>query len=309
VNGSYWDALPLKMTGLRQLMACDLPVPTTVLLAAGDDIEALADILAATAGVSDAKWVVRFDAPPPLRFRLRGGVAHTVDVPSLIRAHWRGGPTSDYHVIVQRLVDRACDGIALRTAAGHVVIEVQNDHPGNFFRDGSSPRRWILTDGLPANVDALPSSALGQLLEALATLPVASCVEWVRTPEDLVYFVDLKPLPSDYLAAIDPSEGVRCFPVRCGEAVGSVDIDGSLESPSRIHVSRRTHVDLLARLGPWSRAVVFTGGGLLAHATAYAAQCELPVLLCDDGHLPTLSAGVAGRLEIGGSAHRFDESP
>jgi hypothetical protein len=152
----------------------------------------------------------------------------------------------------------------------------------------------------------LSPHALGQLLDSLAALPVASCVEWVVTPDDQLHFVDLKPLPKDYLADVDPSPAAVCQPLRCGEATGTVDTSASAgQKHPCIHVGRPTHVDLLPQLGPCSRAVVFTGGGLLSHAAVYAALCAIPVLICTPGHLPQLSPGAMGTLTIGAAGHHF----
>ncbi|HUP60776.1 MAG TPA: hypothetical protein VNA69_10195 [Thermoanaerobaculia bacterium] len=310
MSTGFWDGFPSKMAGLRQLVASGLSVPQTVEVAGPDSLKALSETLAAADDAAIAEWVVRVDAPPHKRFSISGGMAPAAGVPDLLRVHWARWQDSGYGLLVQRKLVRACDGIALRTATGHIVIEVQDDRPGNFFRDGSTPRRWILRDGACLGVEVLSQHALGQLLAALAALPVASCIEWVLTPDDRLHFVDLKPLPQDYLADADPFAGAVCQPLRCGEVTGTAYASAPAgQGQPCIHIGRSTHVDLLPELGPCSRAVVFTGGGLLSHAAVYAALCTIPVLICTPGHLPQLSPGAVGTLVIGSAGHHFEEAP
>src|SRR4051794_27995260 len=162
MSTGFWDSFPSKMAGLRQLIASGLTVPQTVEVAGPGSLEALSEILAAADDASIAEWVVRVDAPPHVRFSIPGGIAPTASVPTLLQTHWARWQDSGYKLLVQRKLVRACDGIALRTATGHIVVEVQDDRPGNFFRDGSTPRRWILRDGARHGVAVLSPHALGQ---------------------------------------------------------------------------------------------------------------------------------------------------
>jgi hypothetical protein len=99
------------------------------------------------------------------------------------------------------------DGLAIKTAEGLVVVEVQPDGvSGNFFRDGSVPWRWIFGVGgsLRSSPDAeLPRVVVSALFAALDRLPLACCVGWVLDAVDgRTYFVDVTRLDQRFLASL-----------------------------------------------------------------------------------------------------------
>jgi allantoinase len=303
-----------KLAGLALLTSRGLPVPESVGIPSdsgpGDLDRWIAQLAAGT-----GRWVVRIDAPPPWRFTVNGGVsAEPSRLAGLIRQLWRSRPSPACGLVVQRRVARELDGIAIRTTAGRVVIETQAVQPGNFFQDGSTPHRWVVAaepDGT-ADPPGLPATVLTAVRRALARLPVPCCVEWVLAPDGCVYFVDAKPVPAGFLAAgnVPDGEGWRgCVPVLCGTGQGrldsTVDLAGTTLAEPRIHVAERTAVDVLSSLGSWSAGVQFATGGLLSHAVVYAAQLNIPIVLCTvPEHTATAGKGWA-ELTVEPGAHRL----
>jgi phosphohistidine swiveling domain-containing protein len=301
-----------KVEGLRLLIASDLPVPRTYTLAstAENDVIGLARKLSDEGG----EWVVRVDAPPRERFSIRGGKVPLGEASAFLCAIWHQLPTARCSIIAQRLLIRRLDGIAFKTARGITIIEVQPaSSRGNFFRDGSTPWRWIIAEdgAIHSSPDGgeLPPMVQPALRAAFERLPGGYCVEWVLDGDDsCVYFVDAKHVASSFLDAIDgpiPSGG--CVPVWCGKAEG-VALNVSTESKDshgdfHLLVAERPSIDVLSLLNHWTRGIVFRSGGLLAHAVVYASQLGVPMVICSESILTHELQGNWAELVVGPSQH------
>ncbi|THV37616.1 hypothetical protein [Glycomyces buryatensis] len=292
------------------IRAHGLRLPDTFEVAGPDDSEQLRDWIGARRSTGPESWMVRVDAPPPVRFGINGATAAAADIPEVVRRIRRANADDRVRLLIQRRVEHRTDGIALRTARGRVVIESQGPSGGNFYRDGSTPSRWSIDAAEPEReVGCLSANGLVRLLAALNALPVATCLEWVLTPEDELYFVDAKALPREYLAAFDEHGSRSGYAVvLSGVARGTVVEPGGAGAGARagaIHLEEGTGVDVLGRIEPATRAVVFQRGGLLAHAAVYAGQLGIPVLLCPPGQLGGLLPGAEGELVLDGGRHEF----
>jgi PEP-utilising enzyme, mobile domain len=250
------------------------------------------------------------DAAPPIRFAFNGGRARTRDLVDLVRHLLDTRPGPDVGLLAQRQLSCRLDGIAVRTAAGLIVVESQLARAGNFFRDGSTPARWIIAaDGVVSGREALPAGVAPQLAEALHRIPVASCVEWVLTQEGTVQFVDAKPLPPAFLASFDPPRlDAGCIPVLCGTGTGALLPigDGRRGDGPVVHVADRSTIDILGAVGPHSRGLVAHRGGVLSHAVVYTAQLGIPVVVCAGGHGRRPEPGAAVELTVTPAGHLLE---
>jgi hypothetical protein len=299
-----------KRDGLAMLVAGGLPAPPTLAVSGVGELADLRAMLDALRPDPAARWLVRVDAAPPARFAFDGGRAHTGELVELVRHLLDTRPGPEVGLLVQPLLASRLDGIAVRTAAGMIVIESQFGRAGNFFRDGSTPTRWTVDpDGVVSGREPLPAGVAPQLTGALQRIPVASCVEWVLTADGTVQFVDAKRLPHAFLASADPARlAAGCIPVLCGSGTGALlpVADGGRADGPVVHVADRSSVDLLGAVGPHSRGLVVRQGGVLSHAVVYTAQLGIPVAVCADGSGPEPGAAVA--LTVTPAGHRLEGS-
>lgn len=300
-----WSHASSKFSNLQMLSDHSLSVPPTLEITESD-LDQVGDRVSALSTSRSDHWMVRFDGDPSVRFAVDGGSAPVDELPELIRHAWSSRPSRDLRILVQQKLARSIDGIAVRTTSDVVVIESQFDSPGNFYRDGSVPSRWMFdaSKAESAATDGLPRVVAVELSKALLLMPPTTCVEWVLTIDEAVYFVDAKPLPTGFLAGLTPDDlQNECTPLMIGSAAGLIkDPDTMGEGPT-IHLVRSTHVDMLKEIGSLSQGVVFGSGGLLSHAVVYCAQLAVPLVMCPNMHVESRSRQMKYELTVGRDSH------
>jgi phosphohistidine swiveling domain-containing protein len=297
-----------KAAGLQMVEAAGLRTPTTFVVCPGNSPALDRACSAVLAG--GPPWIARADAPPEVRFSLRDGLIPMSSARDYLSQLVERLPSAACSIVVQRHLTKRLAGVAIGTIDGGVVVEVQSETAGNFVRDGSTPRRWVLGPdrAVVSGNSELPDVVASSLFDSFHKIGQRCCLEWVLDKDDgWVYFVDAKPVQSGYLQSFtEVSEA--CIPLVYGQAVGIACGLSEAVAPGTplLLIADRTSVSQIPRMSSDVLGIVFHCGGILSHAAIYASLLGVPMVLCKE-HMQ-IQPGALMKLVVKPDAHFLEVS-